>query len=304
MTTIAAAINAIAKKEKTLDEVINLLPIKLKDGTDFRTIFDTQLRKVRSKPKPKPKPVNPGTSTTPKSKTGKIKTENEILQDLLSKNIQTELELKKYLKEELKALGYKMIPKGMEGKYVDELFVYINKKTGGKLGEIGNGGDVILKHLKQNMSITDKKELFDYINVELKNVQSPFKQKIIKLFWSFSQKETIWEAYRKSFQIAGVGTLASIFFDIVRAGENFVTEKEFKMHFGMNFWTYLYTKGLATTVPVINVWSSILLAMESIARTGYDIGGGRKDERGKKIRTNALGGAPPSEDEVDFNDNK
>lgn len=72
MRTISAALDAIAKGRMTVDDVVKLLPRKLKDGTDFRTIFDTQLRKA----KPKPKPVNPtgpkpnttnGSTTTPNS---------------------------------------------------------------------------------------------------------------------------------------------------------------------------------------------------------------------------------------------
>lgn len=230
----------------------------------------------------------------------KIKTEDEIINDLISNNIQNEIQLRNYLKEELSRLGLKSIPKGMEGKYIDELFVYLNKKTGGKLSQVINGEETIMKYLKQNMSSSEKKELFNYINNELKNIQSPSKQKIIKLFWGFSQKETIGQAYKKSFQIAGIGTLASIFFDSIRLAENYATEKDFKAHFGMNIYQYLATKGVTTFVPVLNVWFAILLAIESATRTLIDVFGGRKNERGKKIKTNVLGDTPPSEDEIDF----
>ncbi len=57
MRTISAALDAVAKGRMSVDDVVKLLPRKLKDGTDFRVIFDTQLRKA----KPKPKPINTGT---------------------------------------------------------------------------------------------------------------------------------------------------------------------------------------------------------------------------------------------------
>jgi hypothetical protein len=243
----------------------------------------------------KNKTVKP--TTDPKVK---IKTEDEIIQDLLSKNVQGEVELKNYLKEELVRLGLKKMPKGMEGKYIDELFVYLNKKTGSKLSQVINGEEFILKYLKQSMSLSDKKVLFNHINTELKNIQNPLTQKIIKLFWNFSQKETIGEAYKKSFQIAGLVNLASIVFDTIRFFENYFTDKEFVAHFGMDPFQYLGTKAATTFVPVINVYSSILFAIESFTRMQIDIWGGRKDERGKKIKSNALGDNPPSEDEVDF----
>jgi hypothetical protein len=188
----------------------------------------------------------------------------------------------------------------MEGKYIDELFVYLNKKTGSKLSQVINGEEFILKYLKQSMSLSDKKVLFNHINTELKNIQNPLTQKIIKLFWNFSQKETIGEAYKKSFQIAGLVNLASIVFDTIRFFENYFTDKEFVAHFGMDPFQYLGTKAATTFVPVINVYSSILFAIESFTRMQIDIWGGRKDERGKKIKSNALGDNPPSEDEVDF----
>lgn len=254
---------------------------------------------VRNLSKLKNRTIKQTKTTTPISST--VKTDEEIIGDLISKNVKSETELKNYLKEELGRLGLKNIPKGMEGKYIDELFVYLNKKTGGKLSQIINGEETILKYLKQNLSMSEKKELFNHINAELKNIQSPLKQKIIKLFWGFSQKETIGQAYKKSFQIAGLGTLASIFFDLIRLGENYATEKEFTAHFGMNIYQYLTTKGITTFVPVINVWFAILTATESFLRTAFDVFGGRKDERGKKMKTNVLGDTPPSEDEVDFN---
>jgi hypothetical protein len=64
MRTISAALDAVAKGKMSVDDVVKLLPRKLKDGTEFRSIFDTQLRNAKPKPKPKPNTTtNSGSST-------------------------------------------------------------------------------------------------------------------------------------------------------------------------------------------------------------------------------------------------
>lgn len=69
MRTISAALDAIAKGKMTVDDVVKLLPRKLKDGTDFRTIFDTQLRNAKPKPKPSTNTGTPKPNTTSGSST-------------------------------------------------------------------------------------------------------------------------------------------------------------------------------------------------------------------------------------------
>lgn len=69
MRTISAALDAVAKGRMSVDDVVKLLPRKLKDGSDFRTIFDAQLRKA----KPKPKPSKPG-APTPNTSNGSTTT--------------------------------------------------------------------------------------------------------------------------------------------------------------------------------------------------------------------------------------
>jgi hypothetical protein len=63
MRTISAALDAVSKGTMKVDDVVKLLPRKLKDGTEFRSIFDTQLRNAKPKPKP-------NTNTTSGSSTG------------------------------------------------------------------------------------------------------------------------------------------------------------------------------------------------------------------------------------------
>jgi hypothetical protein len=66
MRTISAALDAVSKGTMKVDDVVKLLPRKLKDGTDFRTIIDSQLKNAKPKPKPTP---NTNTNTTGGSST-------------------------------------------------------------------------------------------------------------------------------------------------------------------------------------------------------------------------------------------
>lgn len=95
MRTISAALDAVAKGKMTVDDVVKLLPIKLKDGTEFRSIFNTQLR--NAKPKPKPNTTS-GSSTTsnsgnqpfgPRKNSSSLSNPKEILKDpvLIEKNL-------------------------------------------------------------------------------------------------------------------------------------------------------------------------------------------------------------------------
>jgi hypothetical protein len=101
MRTISAALDAVSKGRMTVDDVVKLLPRKLKDGTDFRTIFDTQLRNAKPKPKLKPNTntnTTSGSSTTsnsgtqpfgPRKNNSSLSNPKEILKDpvLIEKNL-------------------------------------------------------------------------------------------------------------------------------------------------------------------------------------------------------------------------
>jgi hypothetical protein len=105
MRTISAALDAVAKGKMTVDDVVKLLPKKLKDGTEFRSIFDTQLRNAKPKPKLKPNTnTNTNTNTTsgssttsnsgtqpfgPRKNTSSLSNPKEILKDpvLIEKNL-------------------------------------------------------------------------------------------------------------------------------------------------------------------------------------------------------------------------
>ena len=67
MTTIAGAVEAVAKGKMTAEEVALLLPRTLKDGTEFRSVFTNELKNAKPKPNVSgtgtPKP---NTSGTPK----------------------------------------------------------------------------------------------------------------------------------------------------------------------------------------------------------------------------------------------
>lgn len=61
MKTVEAALDAVADGKMTADDVAKLLPKKLKDGTDFATVFKSELKNAKPKPiAPKPpKPAAP-----------------------------------------------------------------------------------------------------------------------------------------------------------------------------------------------------------------------------------------------------
>jgi hypothetical protein len=75
-------------------------------------------------------------------------------------------------------------------------------------------------------------------------------------------------------------------------------------HFGMSAGVTITTKIAAAAVPRMNVFLSTVLFAESLLRNVYEYSGLRKYREGSSVKRNALGGSPPSEDEVDFNDNK
>jgi hypothetical protein len=322
MTTIAAAINAIAKKEKTLDEVINLLPRKLRDGTDFRTIFDTQLRKVRAKPKPKPvnpgtsttpkpKPVNPGTSTTPKSKPKSKpgKTKAQITQDLLTKAIKDEESFKTYLVNELKEYSLPAMYKGKEQKFINEIWATIDKNSKGAITKFNN----TIKDLEMTLdrlSYQDReivlKDAVEGIKKSNKSLWDKFSQNF--QFWSDPQYKslTLKEKWIQTIKLSGYINIATAVLDVCRLF--FKTENtedlDWEGHFGMSPGVTLTMKVGAAAVPRMNVFFSTVLFVESLLRNIYEYSGLRKKIEGSSVKRNALGGAPPSEDEVDFNDNK
>lgn len=65
MTTIAGAVEAVAKGKMTAEEVSLLLPRTLKDGTEFRSVFTNELKNAKPKPTGTGTP-KPNTSGTPK----------------------------------------------------------------------------------------------------------------------------------------------------------------------------------------------------------------------------------------------
>lgn len=82
MRTISAALEAVAKKKMSVDDVLKLLPPgKLQNGTDFATIFGTQLKKAKPKPTLN---TNSGSSTTTSTTTSNASTS---LMDKLKKLI-------------------------------------------------------------------------------------------------------------------------------------------------------------------------------------------------------------------------
>lgn len=65
MKTISAALDNVANGRMKVDDVVKLLPTKLKDGTDFRVIIQNELKNAKPKPtSPKPSGPKPSGSTT------------------------------------------------------------------------------------------------------------------------------------------------------------------------------------------------------------------------------------------------
>lgn len=60
MKTVSAAFDNVATGKMTADDLVKLLPSKLKDGTDFKVIVQNELKKAKTKPS--------GTSPKPKSR--------------------------------------------------------------------------------------------------------------------------------------------------------------------------------------------------------------------------------------------
>lgn len=68
MKTISTGLDNVASGKMTADDLVKLLPSKLKDGTDFKTIIQNELK--NAKPKPSSTPPKPS-STSPKPTSGK-----------------------------------------------------------------------------------------------------------------------------------------------------------------------------------------------------------------------------------------
>jgi len=307
MKTIAAALDAISKNKMSVDDVLKYLPRKLQDGSDFRTIFNTQLK--NAKPKPKPKPVNPGTSTTSKPKSKPGKTKAQITQDLLTKSIKDEESFKTYLVNELKEYSLPAMYKGKEQKFINEIWATIDKNSKGAITKFNKSVkdlEMTLERLSYQDRETVLKNAVEGIKKSNKSLWDKFSQNF--QFWSDPQYKslTIAEKYTQTLKMSGYINLGTIILDLTRLfleTEN-TEDLDWQGHFGFSAGTTITMKVGAAAVPRLNVFLSTVLFAESLLRNVYEYSGLRKKIEGSSVKRNALGGAPPSEDEVDFNDNK
>jgi hypothetical protein len=65
MKTVSAAFDNVATGKMTADDLVKLLPSKLKDGTDFKVIIQNELKNA------KPKPTSPKPGSAPKPRGGR-----------------------------------------------------------------------------------------------------------------------------------------------------------------------------------------------------------------------------------------
>ena len=301
MKTISTGLDNVASGKMTADDLVKLLPSKLKDGTDFKVIVQNELKNA------KPKPVNSGTSTTPKPKPGKTKA--QITQDLLTKSIADEESFKNYLVNELKEYSLPAMYKGKEQKFINEIWATIDKNSKGAITKF-NSSIKDLEMSLDRLSYQDReivlKNAVDGIKKSNKSLWDKFSQNF--QFWNDPQYKslTIKEKYIQTIKLSGYINIGTAVLDVTRLF--FKTENtkdlDWEGHFGMSPGVTLTTKVGAAAVPRMNVFFSTVLFAESLLRNVYEYSGLRKKIEGSSVKTNALGGNPPSEDEVDFNDNK
>jgi hypothetical protein len=305
MKTISTGLDNVASGKMTSDDLVKLLPSKLKDGTDFKVIIQNELKNAE------PKTVKTGTSTSttskPKSKPGKTKA--QITQDLLTKSIKDEESFKTYLVNELKEYSLPAMYKGKEQKFINEIWATIDKNSKGAITKFNKSVkdlEMTLERLSYQDRETVLKNAVEGIKKSNKSLWDKFSQNF--QFWSDPQYKslTIAEKYTQTLKMSGYINLGTIILDLTRLfleTEN-TEDLDWQGHFGFSAGTTITMKVGAAAVPRLNVFLSTVLFAESLLRNVYEYSGLRKKIEGSSVKRNALGGSPPSEDEVDFNDNK
>jgi hypothetical protein len=253
--------------------------------------FQEDVRNLSNKGRVNPTtPTNTAQPTTPLSTT------------LLS-SFNSDEDLILYLTKELKYYNLPKIIKGKENQYVREIWAQINEKSGGLINKENTSIEGLVSQLngltgsKRELLLTNTSEELLKRN---KSYWSTFKQSLS--FWNDSEWKSMsyGDKYKKSLNIVKWINLGAIILDTTRYYVDNKNDMEWKGHFGMDGPQTITAKVVAAGIPRVNVLFSTLLAVESAARTVYDVSGLRKKIQGSSVKTNALGDNPPPEDEVDF----